>query len=221
MDSEPLHGGLVNRVVRVGQTVRRPAGPWTPAVHALLDHLEARGFPAPKARGIGDDGREILTYLPGEPALWPWPAVLREPDGIRQVGALIRRYHEALAGFAPAGSLRWQIGERALQPGEVVCHGDLNPSNLIWSGRALVGLIDWELAYPGSALRDLANAAWTMAPLCPDEDVSVLGFEQPPDRARRLAVLASAYGGVEPAELLAEVQRLQATELAEAGWPQS
>jgi hypothetical protein len=36
----PLGGGnMSSGVVRVGDTVRRPAGPWTPAVHALLTHL--------------------------------------------------------------------------------------------------------------------------------------------------------------------------------------
>jgi hypothetical protein len=35
----PLGGGnMSSGVVRVGDTVRRPAGPWTPAVHALLTH---------------------------------------------------------------------------------------------------------------------------------------------------------------------------------------
>ena len=32
----PLRGGNVSTVVRVGETVRRNAGPWTPTVHALL-----------------------------------------------------------------------------------------------------------------------------------------------------------------------------------------
>jgi hypothetical protein len=42
---EPLSGGNVSQgVVRVGDTVRRPAGPHTPAVHALLSHLHAVGF---------------------------------------------------------------------------------------------------------------------------------------------------------------------------------
>lgn len=41
----PLDGGnMSGRVVRVGDTVRRPAGPWTQAVHALLAHLHAVGF---------------------------------------------------------------------------------------------------------------------------------------------------------------------------------
>ena len=37
MTEIPLGGGNVSGgVVRIGDTVRRPAGPWTPAVHALL-----------------------------------------------------------------------------------------------------------------------------------------------------------------------------------------
>ena len=41
----PLAGGDVTEgVVRIGDTVRRPAGPHSPLVHALLRHLEAAGF---------------------------------------------------------------------------------------------------------------------------------------------------------------------------------
>jgi hypothetical protein len=62
----PLAGGNVSGgVVRVGDTVRRPAGFWTPAVHALLKHLHEAGF-----RGAPDflaasaaAGREPWTRL--------------------------------------------------------------------------------------------------------------------------------------------------------------
>ena len=37
-------GGNLNDATRVGDTVRRRAGPWTPAVHALLRFLESAGF---------------------------------------------------------------------------------------------------------------------------------------------------------------------------------
>jgi hypothetical protein len=38
-------------------------GPWTPAVHALLGHLEQRGFDgAPHMLGLDDQGRELLTF---------------------------------------------------------------------------------------------------------------------------------------------------------------
>lgn len=65
----PLQGGdVTDGVVRVGDTVRRPASTSTPAVHALLRHLEARGFGgAPRVVGMDGLGREILTYLPGRP----------------------------------------------------------------------------------------------------------------------------------------------------------
>ncbi|WP_405562988.1 hypothetical protein [Streptomyces phaeochromogenes] len=38
-EEEPLTGGGVNHVVRSGQTVRRPTGPWSPTIHARLGHL--------------------------------------------------------------------------------------------------------------------------------------------------------------------------------------
>jgi hypothetical protein len=48
-----LGGGAVNVVVRVGETVRRPVGPWSPAVHALLAWFERAGFDPERA--IGED----------------------------------------------------------------------------------------------------------------------------------------------------------------------
>ena len=57
-----LEGGNTSVVVRVGDTVRRTAGHWTPAVHALLDHLESVGFDAaPRALGTDEQGREVLS----------------------------------------------------------------------------------------------------------------------------------------------------------------
>jgi len=49
---EPLAGGIANlgKVVRVGDTVRRPASAFTDAIFALFEHLHAVGFdggPAP------------------------------------------------------------------------------------------------------------------------------------------------------------------------------
>ena len=69
---EPLPGGNVSTgVVRVGDTVRRPAGPHTAAVHALLSHLHAVGFEgAPQPLGIDELGREVLSFIPGTV---PWP----------------------------------------------------------------------------------------------------------------------------------------------------
>src|ERR1700761_5121071 len=122
---EQLLGGLATgRVVRVGDTVRRPAGAWTPAVQALLAHLQTKGFPAPKPLGLDDKGREIVSYLPGRAGNWPWPRALLETDGARDVGALLRQYHDAVADFRPPSPAVWRHGARELGDGEIVLHAD-------------------------------------------------------------------------------------------------
>lgn len=195
----PLFGGLVNgRVVRVGDTVRRPAGDWTPTIHALLAHLATKGFPSPLPMGLDDRGREMLSFLPGRPSLWPWPAALLAESGPRQVGALLRRYHEAVADFVPPSPAIWRHGPQDLEPGQVVLHGDFGPYNLIWSGdspdAAVNGVIDFELARPGDPLEDAAFAAIRVAHLRPDASAAKIGFTAIPDRAARLAAFAEGYG---------------------------
>src|SRR5215468_7111624 len=64
-----LSGGGRTAVHRRGDIVVRDTGPWTPAVHALLRHLEAVGFAAaPRlvGDGIDEDGRELLTFIEGD-----------------------------------------------------------------------------------------------------------------------------------------------------------
>src|SRR5437868_6676408 len=62
-------GNMAGEVILIGRAVHRRAGPWTPAVHDLLRHLEQVGFGGvPGALGTDEDGREVLTYVPGEVA---------------------------------------------------------------------------------------------------------------------------------------------------------
>ncbi len=71
LQAEVLTGGAVNEVVRVGKTVHRSTGPWTPTVHALLHHLDEAEFDgAPKVLGIDEDGREVLSFMEGETIDW-------------------------------------------------------------------------------------------------------------------------------------------------------
>jgi hypothetical protein len=57
--------GNVGGAVRVGDTVHRATGPWTPAVRALLAYLAGRVPHIPRVLGYDDRGREVLSYLPG------------------------------------------------------------------------------------------------------------------------------------------------------------
>src|SRR5919204_1778503 len=98
MAERRLPGGRSFGAVRVGDEVRRPAQPWTATVHSVLRHLEDAGFDgAPRARGFDDQGREMLTYLPGDTVgnRTPWPAWVHRDSTLVQVGQWLRRLHDA------------------------------------------------------------------------------------------------------------------------------
>lgn len=184
----PLTGGNMNSgVVRVGDTVRRPTGPWTPAVHALLAYLHGVGFhAAPRPLGLDEQGREVLTFIPGT-VTWPDHFALLHPDDrLRRVARLIRDFHDAVAGFTPPPDARWQ----ALIPPEgadIIAHQDLAPWNLVVND-AQWAFIDWDSAAPGSRLWDLAYAIHGFAPL------TASATYQARDPGYRLRVMADAYG---------------------------
>ncbi len=58
-------------------------------MHALLRHLEARGFAgAPRVLGLDEQGREVLSYLPGETVgiSRPRPAWVHTGEALVDVG---------------------------------------------------------------------------------------------------------------------------------------
>jgi len=187
-DEIPLSGGNISSgVVRVGDTVRRPTGPWTPAVHALLAHLHAVGFRgAPRPLGLDEQGREVLSFIPGAVA-WPDHFALLEPDRqLVHAAQLIRDFHDAVADFTPPSDARWQ----ALIPAEgvdIIAHHDLAPWNLVVNDSQWA-FIDWDVAAPGSRLWDLAYALHGFVPLSADP------HWQRDDAGHRLRVFIDAYG---------------------------
>jgi Ser/Thr protein kinase RdoA (MazF antagonist) len=191
LEEIPLAGGNVSDgVVRVGDTVRRPAGPWTPAVHALLAHLHEVGFrAAPRPLGLDERGREVLEFVPGATV---WPDRFGEVgprDRLARVGRMIREFHDAVVDFTPPPDAAWHV---AIPPeddgrGEIIAHHDLAPWNLVTEGDAWK-FIDWDGAGPGSRLWDLAYAVKSFVPLWADP------AWQRPDAAARVRVLADAYG---------------------------
>lgn len=203
-----LEGGELNVIVRVGDTVRRPRGAWSPAVHALLRHFERVGFDgAPRFLGIDEKGREILSYVEGEAGLAPVPA---SDDAVVALGALIRRMHDAQAGFVPPADAAWQIQIGTPNGGARVCHHDLFWPNVILREGLPVALIDWDLAAPSPPLYDVGSAALFWVPLRPDDEAELWGL--PTDRrAERLRLLCDGYG----------LTRAQRAEVVEATIAQS
>ncbi|MFD9903172.1 phosphotransferase enzyme family protein [Streptomyces sp. NPDC059063] len=188
-EEQPLSGGNVSSgVVRVGDTVRRPAGPWTPAVHALLTHLHETGFTAaPRPLGIDDQGREVLTFMPGD-MVWPDRFADLEPlPRLARVARLIRDFHDAVQGFTPPPDAQWQV----LMPADgadIIAHHDLAPWNLVVGGEDEWAFIDWDVAAPGTRLWDVAYALHGFIPLSADPDW------QRGDAPARMRAFADAYG---------------------------
>jgi Phosphotransferase enzyme family len=183
------------RVRRVGDTARRPLQRWTPAVHVFLRHLRSLGVTeVPQPLGVDEEGREIVEWIEGDPGPVGWANVV--PDsGLRAMARLLRRLHDASRGFVLPESMLW-ADVTAPRSGEVVCHGDFGPWNIAWRDGAPVGVFDWDLAYAGDPVDDVAYALDYVAPFRTDElAMKWLAYPRPPDRAARIASFWEAYSG--------------------------
>lgn len=201
-DEVVLVGGTANRgrIVRRGDTVHRPSGPHAPSVHALLTHLEAVGFDgAPRFLGTDERGREVLSYIPGDTVVPPYATWMFSDGTLRSVARLLRRYHEAVAGFDTAPWL-WSRPPPEVFAGSLACHSDPNLANVVFRDGEAVALIDFDLAGPGRPIWDVAAAARLWAPLRADEYIDDLRRGRGPER---LSIFLDAYDGdFDPAEFL-------------------
>lgn len=207
-----MPGGGLGGAVRIGSTVRRAAGPWTPTIHALLDHLHDAGLDGvPRALGFDSAGREVLSLVEGEtvyssrgPEEDGWPAWAYSDELLVEAGQWLARYHRAVRTFRPAQAV-WRSGARALSPDEIVCHYDFRAANVVVSVAGggetprLAGVVDWDTAGPGRPLFDVALAAWNWVPLWD------FATRDAAELVRRLRLLVGAYGHFSPFEVLCAV----------------
>lgn len=210
LDGERLPGGNVGGAVRIGETVRRSVGPWTPAIHDLLAYLAGAGLDGvPRVLGTDARGREILTYLPGR-VIDVDTERLTDAE-LASAAGWLRRFHDTVRGFHTGGPRQWRFLTADVEPGQLVCHNDVAPYNFVVDGGELVGVFDWDLASPGEPLDDVGFLAWNCVPLFRDVD--------PTDAADRLRLLATSYGGCCAGEILRRsVVRMRiATERIAAG----
>ena len=158
--------GNVGGATRVGRTVRRPTGPWTPAVHELLTYLAEQGLRGvPEVHGLDDEGREVLTYVEGRGVPVDREVVLE--NVLTEAVTWLRDFHDVVEGFRPDGPREWRGGVAELDADQIICHHDPGAYNWIIQSGHFVAMVDWDMAGPGRPIDDLAFLAWTGVPAVP------------------------------------------------------
>jgi Phosphotransferase enzyme family len=190
--------GVTQGIVRIGDTVRRPLRPFSLTIQAYLAHLRDAGFTgAPLPLGVDEQGREVLSFVPGDVPRNPLPPETAGDDVLIALARLIRALHEASAGWVPPPGAVWggtpaSTNRPVAARAELVTHRDYYPGNVVFRDGLPAALIDFDLARPTTRLYDLVNALWYWAPLRAPQDrwPAFAGLDIP----HRVAVFADAYG---------------------------
>lgn len=179
-------GQSTHEVLRIGDTVRRATGPHSPFVHRLLNLLEENDFKySPRFLGMDEQGREIISYIDGEPINSDSNSLELAVESIK----LLKKYHDITADS--------ELSEDQ----EVVCHNDFSPWNTLIKDNKIVGIIDFDEAKPGKRVEDLAYAIWTFLDLGSDQDSGL--------QIRNLRKLTDRYGFTDIEALIEEILEQQ------------
>ena len=192
---QQLDGGSANagRVVRVGTHVLRPSSPHADSIHAFLRAVRHAGFAgAPLPVGVDEDGRERLEFIEGDVPVTPYPEWSQSDGALASIAQLLRGLHDAGREFDARGCT-WNDALADPAGGTLICHNDVELSNVVFRDGVAVAFIDFEFAAPGRAVYDLAHVARLCVPIDDEFDQERMGWT-PADRPARLRVVADAYG---------------------------
>lgn len=166
-------GRMTKGVVRIGDTVRRPANAASGFVAELLALLAQSDCAwAPRCLGQDSQGRDMLSFIPGAVApKWGYFSDVQLTTAAR----MIRELHDLTRGstFARGG---------------VVCHHDPGPNNFVFSNELPVGIIDFDMAEPGDPIEDLGYMGWSWCVSSSPHRPAVA------TQAQQVRALADAYG---------------------------
>ena len=219
---------MTSGMVRRGDRLLRPVGPWSPAVHEYLRYLEAAGFGgSPRVLGT-QDNREVLTFIDGDVANDPgWepgrghrlPPHARTEAALCGAAELIGRLHWASAGFRPAIT-SYRFRPYPPKAGQIVSHGDLGPWNTIYRDGMPVAFIDWDAAGP---IVPLADSPQPPGPSCHSRrpgNSPKRGSTRCPTCRPGCACFVDAYGLADRKTILAALRRCKRDEPEALHWLQ-
>ncbi|MFF0826735.1 phosphotransferase [Brevibacillus sp. NPDC003359] len=196
---ELLTGGNVTNVYRFGNTVRREVKPESKNIHELLKHLERTGYPyAPKFLGIDEKGREILSFIEGEPGHAPLKEYMQSNAALQEIAKMLRLYHDSVSDFLFDD--QWHSLDHTPEPREVICHNDFAMYNIIFHQQRPIGIIDFDVAAPGPRLWDIAYTLYTCVPFSrfsiseSGEKIHYQPLLHANQRKQRMALFFESYG---------------------------
>ena len=172
-DEEILRGGVANAgaVRRIGDVVLRPSNENSATIHALLRHVRRTGFDGvPQPLSFVPDGEERLVFIPGDVPFPPFPRWSQTDDVLASTVKLLRRFHDATVGFVAPEGATWSKEMADPGGGEVICHNDVCPENVVFRDGEAVALLDFDFAAPGDRLFDLARLVLMTVPIDAPED---------------------------------------------------
>jgi hypothetical protein len=141
---------------------------------------------------IHKTGRERLEFIEGDVPVPPFPEWSQSDDALASTARLLRGLHDASRGFDPSG-YSWASDLADPRGGTIVCHNDVELSNVVFRDGIAVALLDFEFAAPGRPVFDLAHLARLCVPIEDEVDQERLGWV-PADRPARLRLVADGYG---------------------------
>lgn len=216
-----LTGGQQNQVIKVGDTVHRMIK-GHPLIHSYLLYLEKAGMPGvPRFLGLDEQGREILTFLPGKTMGRDFSHLhpcLYSDETITDAARFMRRLHDVSAGFVQtAHDNNWKNPFFPEGDHETICHGDAAIWNFVFVEDRFTGLFDFDQAYPGTRVWDLTSTLFSVIPLTyfvyiPElrTTVDYESSKHAADRRRRIRLFFDAYGMDCPENIIDLVaQRIQ------------
>jgi len=188
---EDLQGGSTE-VTKMSGRVLRTRRQGSTNVEWLLTALERRGFRySPRFLGLSDDDRQVLEFMEGRAGSYPLLAALRSDEALISAARALRSLHEVTSDLATEVVDGWML--EAVEPYEVICHGDFAPYNCVFDRSRLVGIIDFDTAHPGPRIRDVAYAIYRFAPLTAPGNA--VGFGSLAEQARRGRAVSGGRGG--------------------------
>ncbi len=197
--NETLSGGSMNQVEKIGNTVHRQVK-GGPILHSYLQYLEKVGMDGvPRFLGLDEQGREILTYLPGKTqgnGIPVFDPLLGAEKTIIGVARFMRKLHDISEGFlVEALAYNWINPEYPHENCETICHNDAAVWNFVFTNKRITGLIDFDDACAGTRIWDLAQSVYGTVHLLPW--VSGENYEtskHAAERKHRVKLYFDAYG---------------------------